>query len=119
MHKIYEIQSVKSESTRPKTELQREYLFRGSVKDIGSNLEYIDDEGNTVEFVLIGEGSAVPFEGTEGDYTNPNLHRRIDPQDRESPEESRRQYMLSIQNLNSYRLTKINTYGDENIDETP
>ena len=49
-------------------------------------------------------------------FTNPYLHRRIDPQPPSNPEEyASREYMLSIANLQSYRTTKINTHDEESV----
>lgn len=131
MHKYYKITNATypiNESGvvegRPSQELQREYWFRGSAEGIDSKLTYKDEDGNDVELVLMGEGPAELFEGEEdGPYTNPDLHRRVDPMERDLPEvgyiddngnwvPSKRDYILSIQNLNSYRTTEIHNHND-------
>lgn len=59
-------------------------------------------------------------------FTNPNLHRRVDPQDPPKAEDPRNQevaprdYKLTIQNVHSYRTTQINVHDEESIyNETP
>ena len=60
-------------------------MAQGLARQINDNEKALDDHG----------------------FTNPNLHRRIDPKD---PTEASKQvlpasYKLSVQNLNSYRTT--------------
>lgn len=132
MHKYYDIKDAiypvddkgKPEGRSDK-ELQREYWFRGSAEAVASNLTYKDKNGNDIEFALIGEGPAEkpPDDYEEPRYTDPDLHRRIDPMERDLPEvgyiddngnwvPSKRDYILSIQNLNSYRTTEIHNHND-------
>lgn len=77
-----------------------------------------------MEYPLTGRGVAKP--ATEEDMkldkaglTNPNLHRRIDPQ--QPPEDSGevlpREYKFSIAGWDSYRNTK-NFIQDENSDSS-
>jgi len=77
-----------------------------------------------IPYPKTGSGPAVP--ATDADlardaigYTNPNLHRRIDPQEPlpESEELAPREYVLAIQTVNSYRTMRIN-YHDENSQTT-
>lgn len=52
-------------------------------------------------------------------FTNPNLHRRIDPSQPEG-EYAPRDYSLFVNGTNSYRLTESYDYEDEeNPDEIP
>lgn len=46
-------------------------------------------------------------------YTNPNLHRRIDPQEPTAPMVKPNTYKLTIQNNNSYRLTQRHTHDED------
>lgn len=50
-------------------------------------------------------------------FTNPNLHRRIDPQGppEDSEEKLPRDYILAVKSVYSYRQTTIN-YHDEDDD---
>ena len=48
-------------------------------------------------------------------YTNPNLHRRIDPQEPSAPAVSPNTYKLSIQNNDSYRLTQVATHDEDSV----
>lgn len=81
------------------------------------------------EFVQMGQGPATKIEddsvGKQKDdfgFTQPNLHRRIDPQ-KPSPnsiEVKEREYNIGVYNLDSYRMTKINYHDEESTtDETP
>lgn len=53
--------------------------------------------------------------------TNPNLHRRIDPQQPEDPVEIKpRSYILSVNGYNSYRTTTKYIHDEESTtDEIP
>lgn len=67
----------------------------------------------------IGQGPAVPADALELErdavgFTNPNLHRRIDPQPpTDAYEVAPRDYMLGIYDVYSYRTTQINTHDEE------
>lgn len=87
---------------------------------------YTDPEGNILPYPTIGQGPATLAD--EDDlardalgFTNPNLHRRIDPHDppvAEDPlnqEALPRSYNLQIQNVHSYRTTHINTHDEESV----
>lgn len=53
-------------------------------------------------------------------FTNPNLHRRITPTDRDLPEVKRREYKVRIQGLNSIRTTISSIHDEEsNTSEIP
>lgn len=84
------------------------------------SLTYIDREtGEIKELVLPNEGTARPaneeeLAKDELGFTNPNLHRRIDPQQPTDPEEVLpRGYMFAIENGTSYRTTIINTHDED------
>lgn len=54
--------------------------------------------------------------------TNPNLHRHVDAKtpSPESGEVAPRKYQFAIQNVNSYRTTRIITHDEESeTDEVP
>ena len=53
----------------------------------------------------------------ENGFTNPNLHRRIDAQMRESPEVRERSYHIKIEGLESIRTTEIFTHDEESTDD--
>lgn len=67
---------------------------------------------DNIEYPKMAQGPARPITDAEKalddhGFTNPNLHRRIDPKD---PAEGSKEvlpasYKLSVQNLNSYRTT--------------
>ena len=81
-------------------------------------ITFTDAEGNIHVIPPMAQGPAhlATPEELQKDivgYTNPNLHRRIDPQPREEPEVSPREYLLSVGGVDSYRMTKITTH-DEN-----
>lgn len=66
----------------------------------------------TIEYLKMAQGPARPINDTEKalddhGFTNPNLHRRIDPKDpsEESKEVLPASYKLSVQDVNSYRTT--------------
>lgn len=73
-------------------------------------------EGNYISSFPI---PATEFTGTEGRYTDPNLHRRIDnTHDAVNPPEyQNRDYTLHIQKYNSYR-TITHYYHDEDSTES-
>lgn len=95
------------------------------------NKTYTDTEGNVRPYPLMGQGPAYPL--TEEDikrdnlgYTNPNLHRRIDPKppkvakDKRDHEYKEKEYSLQIMSIHSYRTTKLNVHNEESVDdETP
>lgn len=65
------------------------------------------------------QGPAVPaaehdLEADNLGYTNPNLHRRVDPQapEADSQEVAPREYRLGVYSVNSYRTTKVNTHSE-------
>lgn len=71
-----------------------------------------------VERPMMGQGpakvaSAEDEARQEVGFTNPNLHRIVDPQDPQDELEVRpRDYILSIQGYDSYRTTEV-FYHDE------
>lgn len=83
---------------------------------------YIDTDGNVRPYPAIGEGPAelATPEDIERDdlgFTNPNLHRRVDPKPEgrllgEDVEYTNREYKFTIGHLNSYRTTTINTHNE-------
>lgn len=93
--------------------------------------EYQDAEGNMKEYPVMGQGPAVPadeYDKMRDDlgFTNPNLHRRIEPQDPPKADDplnqevQPRDYSLNLQNVHSYRTTTINVHDEDSIyDETP
>lgn len=83
-------------------------------------IHYRDTEGIEHDLVLMGQGHAVPAnaEDLEKDahgFTNPNLHRRVDPHQPppESGEVAPREYELAIGNLDSYKTVKLVTHDEE------
>lgn len=67
---------------------------------------------DTIEYLKMAQGPARPINDDEKaldnhGFTNPNLHRRIDPKDpsEESKEVLPASYKLSVQDVNSYRTT--------------
>ena len=71
---------------------------------------------------LVGQGSAklANDEDLQRDnigFTNPNLHRRVDPQppESDSDEVAPRDYMFAIQSTDSYRTTEIITHDEESV----
>lgn len=92
---------------------------------------YSDSDGTSKVYPQIGQGparlaNAAELARDELGFTNPNLHRRIDPQDPPAADDDRNQevaprdYDLKIQNVHSYRTTTINVHDEESIDnETP
>lgn len=98
-----------------------------------SDLEfnYEDSQGNEHQYPMIGQGPAKLADADDLardalGFTNPNLHRRVDPKEPPIAEDPRnqevapREYQLNIQGLRSYRTTTINVHNEESIDdETP
>lgn len=94
-------------------------------------IDYEDSKGVEHSIPVVGQGPAVP--ASEDDlardelgFTNPNLHRRVDPQEPPIAEDARDQevaprgYQLNIQGVRSYRTTQINVHDEESIyNETP
>lgn len=125
----YTITTVKSDSIHkgsppgniivdsPK-EKARENLFRGKVEESGPLTYKLEKDGPEYEFTEIGQEVSKPvneLEQTRDDngFTNPNLHRRIDPKMPEDPKEVvPREYRLQIQVKNSYRNTHVVTHLD-------
>lgn len=95
------------------------------------DFKYTDSAGVAHQYPVLGQGPATPateedLERDELGFTNPNLHRRVDPQDPPTADDPRNQeiaprdYTLGIQNVHSYRTTTINVHDEESIyDETP
>lgn len=88
---------------------------------------YKDTDGDTHTYPVIGQGPAKKASDKdlardELGYTNPNLHRRVDPQEPKkadnplNQEVAPRDYQLDIQNVHSYRTTKINVHDEESTD---
>jgi hypothetical protein len=96
------------------------------------NLTYEDSAGNVRPFPAYGSGAGVvqKSDGTIVDpaaynkdinvgFTNPNLHRRIDPKEppeAENPldqELAPREYSLEIHGTNSYRTTTITVHDED------
>lgn len=101
-------------------DISRENLFRGDVTKGTPEpyLYYIDENGNKIEIPAEGQGPAVEASDKDlqrdaGGFTNPNLHRRIDPKDRSLPEVAPRSYQLSIQGVSSYRTTSIHCHDED------
>lgn len=95
-------------------------------------LSYVDiDTQEEVRYYSEGTNPATP--ATEDElakdatgFTNPNLHRRVDPQDPKEAadvldqEVGPRDYKLTVSKLHSYRTTHINTHDEESeISEIP
>lgn len=91
------------------------------------DLEYENSEGQQVQYPRVGQGPAVV--ASEEDmrrdalgFTNPNLHRRVDPQpppiadDPRNQEVAPRSYQLNIMNVHSIRTTGINVHDEDSID---
>lgn len=89
--------------------------------------EYEDSEGERFLYPRYGQGPGRLANETELardalGFTNPNLHRRVDPQqppiaeDPKNQELLPRDYTFNIQNLRSYRTTHTNTHDEESID---
>lgn len=102
------------------SEKDRENLFRGEVVKF-DNLTFKDTTGETRVIEHMGQGpaklaSAEDVEKDELGFTNPNLHRRIDPVERDLPETESRKYKLTIQSVNSYRTTQITTHDEDNTE---
>ena len=94
------------------------------IKENGQKvIEYY--EGSTkvkeVPYPEIGQGPAQPattedLARDEVGFTNPNLHRRVDPQLTDfnySAEFKPRSYQFQIQGYNSYRTTSIHTHDED------
>ena len=64
------------------------------------------------------EASEENLERDEHGFTNPNLHRRVDPQPPEegSDELAPREYSLGLYGSNSYRTTTITTHSESATD---
>lgn len=74
---------------------------------------------------MLEQGNATPLDEEDISrddigFTNPNLHRRIDPHQLEG-EYAPRDYNLSINNVNSYRMTEnfLRDSNDNTEDEIP
>jgi len=95
------------------------------------DFQYTDSQGNEHPYPRMGQGPAILADEDDLDrdelgFTNPNLHRRVEPHDPpiaddpKNQELSPRQYQLNLQNVRSYRTTQINVHDEESIDdETP
>lgn len=77
------------------------------------------------EIPLIGKGELMK-ELSEDDqirddvgFTNPNLHRRVDPTEQDEGEFDVRDYELRILGLYSQRTTSYHYYDDNDPDEKP
>lgn len=93
--------------------------------------DYEDSQGVTHSYPVMGQGPAElatedDLERDELGFTNPNLHRRVEPHDPPIADDPRNQeiaprsYQLNIQGVRSYRTTQINVHNEESIDdETP
>ena len=73
-----------------------------------------------IEFPQTAHGVAVPLsvedeQRDEHGFTNPNLHRRVDPQNPSSAEEvAPRQYVLGVYDgIHSFRTEIISTHDEE------
>lgn len=87
---------------------------------------YTDTDGRSHLYPMMGQGpaklvSAADLERDELGFTNPNLHRRVDPQDPLAADDERNQevaprgYQLNVQNVHSYRTTTINVHDEDSI----
>lgn len=93
----------------------------------GSEFEtmtYIDNDGKERKYPNIAQGNAKlanesDLERDELGFTNPNLHRRIDPKEpiqAENPLNQKlepRKYILSVHGVYSYRNTKLTVHDEE------
>lgn len=76
---------------------------------------------NKDEFIRMGQGpskivnpGSIEDQKDQHGFTQPNLHRRVDPQEpHDGKETSPREYELGVYGLNSYRTTKINYHDEE------
>lgn len=59
--------------------------------------------------------TASDIEKDTSGYTNPNLHRRVDPKEHEG-ESLPRSYQFAIQGVDSYRATSFNFHDEESDD---
>lgn len=102
------------------SEKDRENLFRGEVTKFGDlTFQCADGESRVLEDVGQGPAKLASEEELKKDevgFTNPNLHRRIDPAERDLPETEPREYKLTIQSVNSYRTTQIITHDEDNTE---
>lgn len=82
-------------------------------------ITFTDQEGNVHTLPLEGQGPAVPanqedLDKDEHGYTNPNLHRRIDPQPpTTSYEVAPKSYKLFIGGKNSHRTTETFVHDED------
>jgi hypothetical protein len=102
-----------------------------TVKRSDLQFEYEDSSGDAHNYPVVGQGPATLAspEDLARDalgFTNPNLHRRVEPHDPPTAEDPRNQevaprgYQLNIQGVHSYRTTTINVHNEDSIyDETP
>lgn len=75
---------------------------------------------DNMKFPKLGQGPAVIADDEDlkrdaTGYTNPNLHRRLDPQKQDfktTLEVAPRDYSLIIEGKNSYRTTEIHLHDD-------
>ena len=73
----------------------------------------------------VATSSEIAKEGPDYDgYTNPNLHRRIDPKDPSSipgreQETQPRDIELGVYGLHSYKTTALYTHDEESDEEIP
>lgn len=71
----------------------------------------------------MGQGPAKELSGSELEkdtnigFTNPNLHRRVDPKSPVNPNETcTRDYSIGIYSTNSYRTTTVYLHDEDSID---
>ena len=92
------------------------------------HLTYIDAEGNEKpypymnHFTTVVDDDSIEKRRDNIGFTNPNLHRRVDPQDPEvadnplNQEIEPRTYNLQIQGVHSYRTTELHVHDENSID---
>lgn len=64
----------------------------------------------------IVESGTVEAQRDQNRFTNPDLHRRVDPQPVQHPEVLPRSYEFSIRNKHSYRVVHIYTHDEDSIE---
>lgn len=81
------------------------------------------------EFPKVKQGVAVPASAEDllrdrRGHTNPNLHRRVNPQEPDVAENALdqevapRDYQFAIEHVYSYRTTTLNTHDEDSEDPT-
>lgn len=118
-------------------------------RDDLESLEFLDSDGSTHMYPVYGQGPHRTVITKDGEiidpseynkdmvvrFTNPNLHRRVDPHDPPEPEDPNydpsdpesinraylnkelkpREYELLVQGAHSHRTTKLTVHDEESI----